>query len=295
MKEQGLMKTHDRVKSLRQVSSQRVNKSGGDMFFRVLETEPVEGECQGEFASQKPIEAYERLRDLVINSDHINAASVLGLIPQGRLLELRALLMERMGHTEAALEIYILELESLALAEELCDRFYKRWPQGTNGALSEPYGVNKDLQEPGDIYMVLLKIYTRSRDGQSDFQNLSDETWMQVSELLSRKRARINVNGVFELLPDDVTMGLIMPFLEGGIRALAEKQRNNSIVKNLRTCENFEVKEQLILCKQRMVSVTTDRACWVCHKRIGNAVVVAYPNNSLAHYACYLREEQSQS
>lgn len=289
------MKTYDRVKSLRQVSCRRLNKSGGDMFYRVLETEPTTFEGQGAFASQKPIEAYERLRDLIIRSKHINAASVLGLIPEGHLLELRALLMERMGQIEAALEIYILELESLALAEQLCDRFYEQRPEGGDGVLSELGGANKDLQEPGDIYMVLVKIYTRSQDGQSDFQNLSDETWIKVSELLSRKRARINVNGVFELLPEDVNLGLIMPFLEGGIRALAEKQRRLSIVKNLRTCENFEVKEQLIVCKQRMVTVTTDRACWVCHKRIGNAVVVAYPNGSLAHYACYLREEQSQS
>ena len=34
-----------------------------------------------------------------------------------------------------------------------------------------------------------------------------------------------------------------------------------------------------------------ERACNICHKRIGNAVIVAYPDNTLAHYSCYKRHE----
>ena len=36
-----------------------------------------------------------------------------------------------------------------------------------------------------------------------------------------------------------------------------------------------------------------ERACSMCHKRIGNAAFVAYPNGTLAHYSCYKRSEMT--
>jgi len=41
----------------------------------------------------------------------------------------------------------------------------------------------------------------------------------------------------------------------------------------------------------RCVIASFERACNICHKRIGHAVIVAYPNNTLAHYSCYKRSE----
>ncbi len=39
----------------------------------------------------------------------------------------------------------------------------------------------------------------------------------------------------------------------------------------------------------RNVVVTYERACSLCHKRIGTSAFVAYPNGALAHYSCYKR------
>lgn len=286
----------ERVRSLKKISSKRMGKTQDAIIWDKQEFENgMDEDKHVTFTSQQPVEAYERLRDLIINSSNIEAASVLGMIPSGRLLELQALLMERMDLIESALEIYLLSLESLILAEQLCDRVYVRRRRKARQSLSELFATDQDFLEAGDVYMILLKIYTSVQDGDEYNKKVSDEKWLKMSELLSRKRARINVYGVFTLLPDDIDLGLVMPFLQGGLRALGEQQRNLSIVKNLRTCENSDLKEQLIVCKQRMIMVTTDRACWLCHKRIGNAVVVVYPSGSLAHYACYMRYEQSQS
>lgn len=298
VKELGIMNTVERVKSLKKLSSKRMSQTRDSIFWNRQEFDHAdvnEENSRLAFDSQQPIEAYERLRDLVINSNYIDTASVLGMIPPGKLLELQALLMERMGLIEPALEIYLLKLESLVLAEELCDRVYTRRRRTARQSLSELFATDQDFLEAGDVYMILLKIYTSAQVGDANNKKLSDEKWLKMSQLLSRKRARINVYSVFSLLPDDLDLGLVMPFLQGGLRALGEQQRNLAIVKNLRACENSDMKEQLIICKQRMISVTTDRACWLCHKRIGNAVVVAYPSSSLAHYACYLRDGQSQN
>ena len=42
-----------------------------------------------------------------------------------------------------------------------------------------------------------------------------------------------------------------IPFLEGALRAAAEKRRNSSIVKSLRRSENLQLREEVIKCRQR--------------------------------------------
>lgn len=42
--------------------------------------------------------------------------------------------------------------------------------------------------------------------------------------------------------------------------------------------------------RQRGVVVSLDRACCLCHRRMGTSALVVYPNNMLAHYACYKRQ-----
>ena len=38
--------------------------------------------------------------------------------------------------------------------------------------------------------------------------------------------------------------------------------------------------------------VTYERACSICHKRIGSSAFVAYPQGTLAHYSCFKRSAQ---
>ena len=42
----------------------------------------------------------------------------------------------------------------------------------------------------------------------------------------------------------------------------------------------------------RSVVVTYERACSICHKRIGSSAFVAYPQGTLAHYSCFKRSGQ---
>lgn len=53
-----------------------------------------------------------------------------------------------------------------------------------------------------------------------------------------------------------------------------------------------ERNEKTLLC--RSVVVSFERACSLCHKRIGSAAFVAYPSGGLAHYSCYKRSEMSK-
>jgi hypothetical protein len=73
-----------------------------------------------------------------------------------------------------------------------------------------------------------------------------------------------------------------------------ETSRNSDVVLHLRRAENLMAREDVVKVKQRVVSLTFDRACCICHKRMGGAVSVAYPNGSLAHYLCYKRSTQQK-
>ena len=48
-----------------------------------------------------------------------------------------------------------------------------------------------------------------------------------------------------------VPLKAAIPFLEGALRAAAEKRRNSSIVKSLRRSENLQLREEVIKCRQR--------------------------------------------
>jgi hypothetical protein len=51
----------------------------------------------------------------------------------------------------------------------------------------------------------------------------------------------------------------------------------------------LQVREDQVLCQQRRILVTSERACSICYKRIGSSVFVAYPSGQLAHYLCHRR------
>ncbi|KAF6257282.1 hypothetical protein COO60DRAFT_26268 [Scenedesmus sp. NREL 46B-D3] len=70
-------------------------------------------------------DAYQRLRELVYASEHIDPEYVLSKLGQGQLLEIRALMLERLGRHREALSVYIHDLRAMRLAEEYCDRVYE--------------------------------------------------------------------------------------------------------------------------------------------------------------------------
>eukprot|EP00803_Ostreobium_quekettii_P007599 evm.model.scf_3833.1 EVM.evm.TU.scf_3833.1 scf_3833:4766-7651(-) len=230
-----------------------------------------------EDAAPSPSQSYQRLKQLIMTSPYIDPSTALASIPSGRLFDLQALLMEKLGRHKEALEVYAQELHSLELAEALCDRVY----ESSKGA------------GRGDIYMMLLEIYLGVKDGPNPPEWLNHSLWRQLFHMLSRKRYRIDAEKVFGALPFDLCLCEVMPFVEACLRTLAEQQRNVGVAKNLYSCENLEVKERLIKSKQRMVHATSERACHMCKKRIGSAVLVAYPNDNLAHYSCYRRGSQT--
>ncbi len=93
------------------------------------------------------------------------------------------------------------------------------------------------------------------------------------------------------MLPPDLPLSAALTLLGSALLHCTETGRNLSVVRSLRRWENLSAREDLVSAKQRSVLLSQERACCLCHKRIGNgsSVFVAYPTGSLAHYLCFKR------
>jgi hypothetical protein len=99
---------------------------------------------------------------------------------------------------------------------------------------------------------------------------------------------------VLQVLPQQLPLADVASLLASMLLHNTEQKRNLSVVHALRRAENLMAREDLVKVKQRSVTLTFDRACCICHKRMGGAVSVAWPNGSLAHYLCYKRSVAGQ-
>lgn len=94
---------------------------------------------------------------------------------------------------------------------------------------------------------------------------------------------------VLEEIPGSVPLADVAPLLAAMLQHGLELSRNLAVVRNLCKYENLAASEDLVQVKSGRVVLTAERACCLCHKRIGSSVLVVYPSGSLAHYNCHQR------
>ncbi|KAF5838923.1 hypothetical protein DUNSADRAFT_1939 [Dunaliella salina] len=123
---------------------------------------------------------------------------------------------------------------------------------------------------------------------------LDERTWSQLTWLLSRKCGRMDPLEVLEILPEDVPLCDLMPWLGAALGHCTEQTRNMAVVKQLRRSESLNLREAVGRAKQGHVLLSSERICCLCYKRIGPAVFVAHPDRTLAHYVCHTRKERSK-
>ncbi|KAL0024599.1 hypothetical protein WJX77_001647 [Trebouxia sp. C0004] len=257
-------------------------------------------------------DAYAKLKRLLMTSQFIDAERLLKVIPHARLLEIQALLQKHLGDHKEALRIYLDLMHDYKLAEEYCDGIYQESNStSVHGMHQLPASLQSRLKgvasqgwgAPGgpgsDMYLLLIQALLeqdeaagQNKDGQKASQ--ISAMWQEVAQLLGRKHDRIDSVQALPLLPLQMPLRLLLPFLEGAVRLLVEQVRNAAVVRSLRRSENLQVREDLTKSKQRSVLVTSERACLLCHRRIANTVFVAYPDGPLAHYSCHKKHTGSQ-
>ena len=201
---------------------------------------------------------------------------LLRFFPQDVLFEERALLLGRAGRHEEALAIYIYILKDSKMAEQYCRRQHE---------------LNKD--ENRNVYISLVKMYLKPHDlpslglSQSVFTECDMEPNIEAAlAVLNEHYQKIDVAQALELLPSTTEVKDVTVFLTNIMKDKMQQRRSCLVLKSLLYAEHLQMHEQRVFYQSKKCVITEERACRVCHKRIGTSAYARYPNGVIVHYYC---------
>ncbi|KAI0562857.1 Vacuolar sorting protein 39 domain 2 [Gracilaria domingensis] len=86
----------------------------------------------------------------------------------------------------------------------------------------------------------------------------------------------------------------MFPFLEAALVSGNERHRLGEMLRAMKKSEVRRLREEVLTRRRRVVVIGHDRACTLCTRRIGTLVFVAYPDGSVAHYACHISRDNQE-
>eukprot|EP01104_Vermistella_antarctica_P012521 TRINITY_DN3647_c0_g1_i2.p1 TRINITY_DN3647_c0_g1~~TRINITY_DN3647_c0_g1_i2.p1 ORF type:complete len:916 (-),score=175.96 TRINITY_DN3647_c0_g1_i2:3010-5757(-) len=212
-------------------------------------------------------------------SPHYTPEKMLSRFPFDDLSEERAILLSRIGQHERALDIYVHKLRDPDQAERYCARHYD--------------DVNRG-EESASVYLSLLRVLldptkggsSRSGGGGVTSGEIEAPLLQRALDILNRYHTRIDTAKAMELLPSDLSVQSLYPFLELVLKHSKMYLRSQQVVKNLLKSENLQVHEDLIRAHSRVIVVEETRTCPACNMRLGTSAFYVYPNNVVVHFGC---------
>lgn len=89
---------------------------------------------------------------------------------------------------------------------------------------------------------------------------------------------------------DSMTLSEMRPFLHAALTAGSERVGIAEMLRALRKSEVRRLREEVLSRRKRFVVIGYERACTLCTRRIGDAAFAAYPDGSVAHLACHIKQ-----
>ncbi|KAK2560444.1 Vam6/Vps39-like protein [Acropora cervicornis] len=165
--------------------------------------------------------------------------------------------------------LYLLETSKHYQAQHLLTHFPETFYHeralllGRVGRHEEAYcqrNFNEDREGSKDVYVSLLRMYLEpSGEEGKDFKpNVA-----VALNLLQEHRQKIAI-----------------------AKDKEKKRKNSQVLKGLLFAEHLQIQEQRMHYQARKILLTDERACRVCHKKIGNSAFVYYPTGEILHYYC---------
>lgn len=207
-----------------------------------------------------------RLLFLLETSKHYQAQHLLTHFPESFYHE-RALLLGRVGRHEEALAIYIHILHDTKIAEEYCHRNYNEGREGSK-----------------DVYVSLLRMYLAPPEI-SGKENMKPNIDVALN-VLQEHHLKISTAKALELLPPSIQVREVYAFLLNVLEDKERKRKNSQVLKSLLFAEHLQVQEQRMHYQGGKILLTDERACRVCHKKIGTSAFAYYPTGEILHYYC---------
>ncbi len=189
----------------------------------------------------------QKLRHFLQTSQHYNPARLLAVVPPEFLLE-HALLLSRLGRHTEVLEIYVVQLRDRELAEKYCDRIWReqQHQQQCNrqfSAASSRASTMDDATLPsGDVYICLLQVYMRGNEGRSGGRKEREEELQPVLDILTQFYDRIDPVKAMNLLPLDLPLVKLQPFLTATLRHHESRRCMAQVTRHLNRADFMNVK-----------------------------------------------------
>ncbi|CAK7219371.1 Vacuolar morphoproteinsis protein 6 [Sporothrix bragantina] len=262
-----------------------------------------------------------RLVAFLKDSRQYSLSRAFGLIPRDdpAFYEAQATVLSNMGQHKQALEIYVFKMKDYDKAEEYCNRAHlaqelaQPVPMSSPGPLllssnnkqarrtSSSRGTDEknkddDLEKEAapSIYHTLLSLYLTPPPPQ-------ERQLAPALDLLSRHGSRLPASSTLQLIPDTLPVAELASYFRGRMRAANSVVNESRIEKGLRQTAVLAAQANLLLGhddgtgnaapggRNRRVAISEERACGVCHKRLGGSVVAVLPDNIVVHYGCLNR------
>ncbi|PGH14766.1 hypothetical protein AJ80_05810 [Polytolypa hystricis UAMH7299] len=248
-----------------------------------------------EFASEREWkECKDKFLDMLKSSEQYSPARMLDKLPRDvdpEFFEARAIIFSKMGQHRQALEIYVFKLQDPEKAEEYCNQIHLS--QDTLVAESEPGRriAPIDREEGGQqlsIYHTLLSLYLSP-------PHHYKPQYGPAIEILAKHGSRLPANSTLDLIPEKFPVRELEFYFRGRIRAETTIVNEGRIIAGLRKVQNITTQTELHLGdgalggnrgRNRFVTVSEERVCGVCHKRLGGSVISVFPNNTVIHLGC---------
>lgn len=98
---------------------------------------------------------------------------------------------------------------------------------------------------------------------------------------------KINPVKALELLPTTIEIRELVSFLASILAEKSCKKKTSQVLKSLLFAEHLQIQERRMHYQAGKVIITDERACRVCHKKIGTSAFACYPTGEIVHYYCY--------
>ncbi|RAK97922.1 putative vacuolar morphogenesis protein AvaB [Aspergillus ibericus CBS 121593] len=237
---------------------------------------------QWEFSSEHDyVEWQNKFLNMLKSSSQYSPAKILDRLDRDdpEFFEARAIVFSKMGQHRQALEIYVFKLEDYTKAEEYCNQLHKMEDTAAaDGTTSRCVALLAYEEDKPSIYLTLLSLYLSPPH---DYK----PRYGPALEVLAKHGSRLPPNSALDLIPESLPVNELEFYFKGRMRAANSILNESRIVANLQKAENIKTQAQLLVgegtdarsTRSRHVTITEERVCGICHKRIGGSVINVFP------------------
>ncbi|KAJ5126369.1 hypothetical protein N7448_005674 [Penicillium atrosanguineum] len=228
-------------------------------------------------ADKSDKECKDKFLSMLKESDQYSPAKTLDRLDREDpdFYEARAIVFSKMGQHRQVLEIYVFKLHDHEKAEEYCNQVH----------LTERQSEEDDDKKT--IYLTLLSLYLDPPHGYQPQHG-------PALAVLAKHGSRLPANAALGLIPAALPVQELEFYFKGRMRAANSIFNEARIVASLRKSREMQIQAQLVLgegvrgggTRARHVTVTEERICGVCHKRLGGSVINVFPDNTVVHLGC---------